>query len=346
LIFALETSCDETSTSIISPEGKILSHIIVKQSDHEKFGGVVPEIASRSHIQILQKIIPQTLFEAGMEISSINAFCSTCGPGLIGGLLVGSTVAKTMAIANNKPFYPINHLEGHALSVQINKKIDFPFLLLLITGGHTQIYYVHKIGSYKLLGTTIDDSVGETFDKVAKMLGMKYPGGPEIEKRAIQGNEKKIQFPKPLIKNNDFNFSFSGLKTAVRLKIIKEKNKNNSFTNDVCASFQNTVIEILLRKTEMAIEYVNENFPKINNLVVAGGVAANMQINKSFISLCKKHSLKLAMPPKELCGDNAAMIGWACLQRFNLGYKGDINFKPRPRWGLEELNDEILVNKI
>ena len=194
MIFAIETSCDETSSSIIDFEGKILSHIVTNQEEHQKFGGVVPEIASRAHLQILQQIIPKTFAEAEVSRSSINIYCATCGPGLIGGLLVGSTVAKTMAIASNKPFYPINHLEGHALSVQIHDNVSFPFILLLITGGHSQLYIVNKIGSYELLGTTIDDSVGECFDKVAKMLGMKYPGGKHKENKAFRGNKIELDF--------------------------------------------------------------------------------------------------------------------------------------------------------
>ena len=248
MIFAIETSCDETSTSIMDFEGKILSHIIASQQDHHKFGGVVPEIASRAHLQILQNIIPKTFKQAGIQESAINLYCATCGPGLIGGLLVGSTVAKTMAVASNKPFYPINHLEGHALSAQINDKVSFPFLLLLITGGHTQIYVVKNVGSYELLGSTIDDSVGECFDKVAKMLNMPYPGGKYIEKNSLNGNVNKFKFPRPLTKTNNLNFSFSGLKTAVKLTINKIDKINKIQQNDLCASFQQAIIDILLKK--------------------------------------------------------------------------------------------------
>jgi len=337
LIFGIETSCDETSSSIIDFEGKILSHIVINQEEHQKFGGVVPEIASRAHLQILQQIIPKTFAEAGVSRSSINIYCATCGPGLIGGLLVGSTVAKSMAIAGNKPFYPINHLEGHALSVQIHDNVTFPFILLLITGGHSQLYIVNKIGSYELLGTTIDDSVGECFDKVAKMLGMKYPGGKHIENRALGGNKNKFDLPKPLINRKDFNFSFSGLKTAVKLEVNKFDKLNNNQVEDLCASFQQTIVDILVSKTEMAINYAKNKIPNINNVVVAGGVAANKSIKKSLQILCQKNNLKLFSPPLSLCGDNAAMIAWACLQRYKLGYQGDMNFKPIPRWPLNDL---------
>ncbi len=337
MIFGIETSCDETSTSIIDFKGRILSHIITNQKDHQKFGGVVPEIASRAHLEILQDIIPKTFKEAGITNSSINIYCATCGPGLIGGLLVGSTVAKSMAAGSNKPFYPINHLEGHALSVQINNEVSFPFILLLITGGHTQLYLVKKIGSYDLLGTTIDDSVGECFDKVAKMLGMPYPGGKHIEQKAERGIKDKYNFPRPLLKNKSFDFSFSGLKTAVKIEIDKHNDLNNQNIKNLCASFQQTIIDLLISKTNFAIESTKKKIPKINNLVIAGGVAANKSIKKSFKILCKRNNFQLFYPLQTLCGDNAAMITWACLQRYKLGYKGDINFKPRPRWSLNEL---------
>ena len=337
MIFAIETSCDETSTAIVDFKGKILSHIVTNQEEHRKFGGVVPELASRAHLQILQNIIPKTIKIAGLSKESISIFCATCGPGLIGGLLVGSTVAKAMAVASNKPFYPINHLEGHALSVQINDKVSFPFLLLLISGGHTQFYLVNNVGSYKLLGSTIDDSVGECFDKVAKMINMPYPGGKYIESKSKNGNKNKFNFPKPLLKKNNLDFSFSGLKTAVKLEVNKSKKINNKFKEDLSASFQETVTNILTIKMKFAIQHCKRNYPKIKNVVVAGGVAANNSIRLSLKELCEENKLNIYYPPVSLCGDNAAMIGWACLQRFKIGYKGDINFRPRPRWSLNEI---------
>ena len=337
MIFAIETSCDETSTAIVDFKGKILSHIVTNQEEHRKFGGVVPELASRAHLQILQNIIPKTIKIAGLSKESINIFCATCGPGLIGGLLVGSTVAKAMAVASNKPFYPINHLEGHALSAQINDEVSFPFLLLLISGGHTQFYLVNNVGSYKLLGSTIDDSVGECFDKFAKMINMPYPGGKYIESKSKNGNKNKFNFPKPLLKKNNLDFSFSGLKTAVILEVNKSKKINNKFKEDLSASFQETVTNILTIKMKFAIQHCKRNYPKIKNVVVAGGVAANNSIRLSLKELCEENKLNIYYPPVSLCGDNAAMIGWACLQRFKIGYKGDINFRPRPRWSLNEM---------
>ena len=336
MIFAIETSCDETSTAILNFKGRVLSHIVVSQKDHQKFGGVVPEIASRAHLEILQRIIPKTFKVAGIKNSSIKVYCATCGPGLIGGLLVGSTIAKSMAIANKKPFYPINHLEGHALSVQINDHISFPYLLLLITGGHTQIYLVKDIFQYKLLGSTIDDSVGETFDKAAKMMGMQYPGGKNLEIKAREG-KGEIKLPRPLINSLDCNFSFSGLKTAVKLHLDKNKRPTSQFINDMCSSFQKAVIDVLIKKTENALAVTKKKNINIKNFVIAGGVAANLEIKKSFDQLCKKNELRFYSPPKKLCGDNAAMIGWACLQRYKKGFPDDINFVPRPRWNLENI---------
>ena len=222
MIFAIETSCDETSVAIINFEGKILSHIIVNQSNHHKHGGVVPEIASRAHLTILQNIIPKSLKETNINIKDIDIFCATCGPGLVGGLLVGSTMAKSLALGSKKKFYPINHLEGHLLSPEFSSKMHFPNLSLLLTGGHTQMYFVKGINNYELLGESIDDAIGETFDKVAKLLGLGYPGGPFIEKRALKGNQNIFDLPHPLEFDKSLNFSFSGIKTAVSLLVKKQ----------------------------------------------------------------------------------------------------------------------------
>ena len=227
LAFSIETSCDETSVAIVDNNGKILNQITENQLDHIKFGGVVPEIASRAHLQILQRIIPLCFKRAKLNLNNIDIFCATCGPGLIGGLLVGSTVAKSMAIGINKPFYPINHLEGHLISPTFNNKLKFPNLSILLTGGHTQIYLIKKPNDYKLLGETVDDAVGESFDKVAKLLGLKYPGGPKIEKFAQNGNINTYGLPHPLKNKKNINFSFSGIKTAVSL-IVKDQKKNYS----------------------------------------------------------------------------------------------------------------------
>lgn len=331
MIFAIETSCDETSTAILNLKGKILSHIVVNQRNHKKFGGVVPEIASRAHLQILQKIIPKSLNEAKIKISDISIFCATCGPGLIGSLLIGSTISKSMALGNNKPFFPINHLEGHLLSPLINNKMNFPYLALLLTGGHTQIYLVKKIGAYVLLGETLDDAVGETFDKVAKLLGMEYPGGPMIEKIAKKGNTNSFKLPHPLEFEKNLNFSFSGIKTAVSLIVKKQKKINLKTKYDISASFQNKIIEILKKRTVLSLEKLKKNKYKIKDITIVGGVAANNKIKETFNVLCRENKCRLSLPLIELCGDNAAMIAWACLQRYKIGVKPNLFFNADPR---------------
>jgi len=334
MIFAIETSCDETSTAILNLNGKLLSHIIVNQQNHYKFGGVVPEIASRAHLQILQTIIPKAFKETKIKIKDIDVFCATCGPGLIGGLLIGSIMAKSMAIGNNKPFYPINHLEGHLLSPLISNTINFPFLSLLLTGGHTQIYLVESIGNYKLLGETVDDAVGESFDKVAKLLGLGYPGGPLIEKKALNGNINTYKLPHPLEFQKSLNFSFSGIKTAVSL-LIKEQNYiNEKVVVDIAASFQNMIIEILKKRTILSLKKLKEKGYNIKDVVIVGGVAANKKIKKAFQELCLKNNYRFISPSQEMCGDNAAMIAWACLQQYNKNIKPDLNFKENPRWSI------------
>tara|TARA_B100001245_G_scaffold230937_1_gene211126 strand:+ start:301 stop:1323 length:1023 start_codon:yes stop_codon:yes gene_type:complete len=339
MIFAIETSCDETSVAILNFHGKLLSHIVVNQKNHHKFGGVVPEIASRAHLQILQSIIPKAFDEARIKAKDIDIFCATCGPGLIGGLLIGSTMAKSMSIGNNKPFYPINHLEGHILSPLLFNKINFPFLALLLTGGHTQIYLVEKIGNYKLLGETVDDAVGESFDKVAKLLGLGYPGGPLIEKKAVNGNVNSFKLPHPLEFKKTLSFSFSGIKTAVSL-LIKEQNKiDEKIIIDIAASFQNKIIEILKKRTILALTMLKNKGYNIKDVAIVGGVAANKIINKSFKQLCKENNCRFVFPPQDMCGDNAAMIAWACLQKYKKNIKPDLHFKEDPRWSLSKIFD-------
>ena len=334
MIFAIETSCDETSVAILSKKGKLLSHITVNQSNHNKYGGVVPELASRAHLEILQNIIPKTLKESGLKMNDIDIFCATCGPGLVGCLLVGSTFAKSLAIGMDKPFFPINHLEGHILSPQFNNKMQFPNLTFLITGGHTQIYLVKKIGSYKLLGESIDDALGESFDKVAKMLNLGYPGGPIIERKALKGNKHAFQLPHPLEYKKNLNFSFSGIKTAVSLIVKKEKIINNKFINDISASFQNKIIEILETRMLFAINSLKEKKIKIKDISVVGGVAANKSIKDAFQKNCDKFNYRLITPQIEMCGDNAAMIALACLFQYNNNKKSNLNFKVDPRWNI------------
>ena len=327
LIFAVETSCDETSLCIISDKKKILSHITYSQKVHEKFGGVIPELASRSHLQILQQISRDALKEAEIDIENIDIFCATCGPGLIGGLLVGSIFTKSLAIGLKKPFFPINHLEGHLLSPTFNNKIKYPSLSFLLTGGHTQIYLINSIDNYKLLGETMDDAIGEAFDKVAKLINMPYPGGPHIEIAAKKGNSNYFNLPHPLINSKSLNFSFSGIKTAVNLKICE----NDMFKYNIAASFQHTIAEILKTKLELSLEHLYKKNISISQVSLVGGVAANKYIYKSLNKIAIKLNCSLILPPKFMFGDNASMIGWACIQKKIIKDFSNIHFKPNPR---------------
>jgi N6-L-threonylcarbamoyladenine synthase len=281
IIFAVETSCDETSICILTKNKDILSHIIYTQSEHQKYGGVIPELASRSHLQILQKITKDALLESGLDISEIDIFSATCGPGLIGGLIVGSTFTKSLAVGLNKPFIPINHLEGHLLSSTFNNEIKYPFLSFLLTGGHTQIYLINSIDNYVLLGETLDDAIGEAFDKVAKLLSMPYPGGPEIEKIALEGNPFSFNLPEPLQKTKNLNFSFSGIKTAINLIVKKQKKIDKKFIADLSASFQYTLSKILNNKLKIAISLLNNKNIKISQIALVGGVARNNYLKES-----------------------------------------------------------------
>jgi N6-L-threonylcarbamoyladenine synthase len=340
LILGIESSCDETASSIITENEAgdpiILSNIISSQVDvHKEFGGVVPELAARSHVEKIDWIVDKAIKESGTKKDDIDAVASTAGPGLIVCLSVGLSFGKAFASSINKPFIAINHLEGHALSPKLNSKINYPYLLLLISGGHTQFLSVNGLGSYKRLGTTIDDALGEAFDKTAKLLGIEFPGGPQIEKFAIKGDPNKYELPKPIFNKGGCNLSFSGLKTAI-LKIVKNiKTDQEKF--DLAASFQKTIEEILKKKTEIAFkEFKKINNIKINNFVVAGGVAANKKIRKMLISLCEKENFNPIFPPIDLCGDNAAMIAMVGLEKFKLNKFSNLDHPAIPRWPLDE----------
>ena len=329
LVFSVETSCDETSVCIMQEDKSILSHIVYSQEIHKKHGGVVPELASRAHLEILQNITKEALKESGVKLNEINLFSATCGPGLIGGLLIGSTFTKSLSIGNGKPFIPINHLEAHVLSSFYNNKISFPHLSLLITGGHTEIYLLNNINEINLLGETVDDAAGEAFDKVAKLLGLQYPGGKEIEIRAIKGNEKKFNLPKPMINKNNSNFSFSGLKTSVNL-ISKKNQINDVFINDMAASFQKTISDIICIKIEKIIIKLIKNNIKTSSLSIVGGVANNEKIKSELFNMLEKFNMPLLQPPKYMLTDNAAMVAWACIYKYSKLTKG-LFFKPNSR---------------
>ena len=340
IILGIESSCDETAASIIS-ENKdgvplILSNIISSQENvHKEFGGVVPELAARSHIEKIDLIVEKAIKVSGEKINDIDAIASTAGPGLIVCLSVGLSFGKTLALTLNKPFIAVNHLEGHALSPKLNSNLDYPYLLLLISGGHSQYLSVQGLGKYKRLGTTIDDALGEAFDKTAKILGVDFPGGPQIEVLALKGNPIRYELPKPIFYKGGCNLSFAGLKTAV-LRISKNL-KNDQDVYDLAASFQKTVQDILYKKTRIAFEqFENSNKKKLNKFVVAGGVAANKKIREILINLCQEKDVSPIFPSKELCGDNAAMIAMVGLEKFKLKKFSNLDHKAIPRWQLDE----------
>ncbi len=340
IILGIETSCDETAASIITENEQgipvILSNIISSQVEiHKEFGGVVPELAARAHINKIDWIVQQAITQSGCKSTEIDAVASTAGPGLIVCLSIGLSFGKSFASAMNVPFISVNHLEGHALSPRLNSKLEFPYLLLLISGGHSQYLSVEDIGVYKRLGTTIDDALGEAFDKTAKLLGVEFPGGPQIEVLAAKGDANAYQLPKPIFNKGGCNLSFAGLKTAI-LKISKNiKNEQDKF--DVAASFQKTILDIMYKKTKIAFkEYEKNNNLHNKKFVVAGGVAANKNIRSMLINLCSENGYEYIFPPINLCGDNAAMIAMVGLEKFKMKKFNKLDFPAKPRWALDE----------
>jgi N6-L-threonylcarbamoyladenine synthase len=340
IILGIESSCDETAASIITQNEQgmptILSSIVSSQVDvHKEFGGVVPELAARSHMEKIDLITKKALDESGVKMEDLDAIAATAGPGLIVCLSVGLSFGKAMASSLNKPFIAVNHLEGHALSPKLNSELNYPYLLLLISGGHTQFLSVQGLGCYKRLGTTIDDALGEAFDKTAKLLGIEFPGGPKIEEYAKKGNPNKYLLPRPIFYKGGCNLSFAGLKTAV-LKISKQI-KTDQEKYNLAASFQKTIEEILYKKTKVAFkEFENLNDNTNNTFVVAGGVAANKKIRDMLKNLCKEKSFNAIFPPNNLCGDNAAMIAMVGLEKFKLKQFDELNYPAKPRWPLDE----------
>jgi N6-L-threonylcarbamoyladenine synthase len=340
LILGIESSCDETAASIIT-ENKhgnpvVLSNIISSQIEiHKKFGGVVPELAARSHINKIDWIVEKAIKESGKKIQDIDAIASTAGPGLIVCLSVGLSFGKALASSLKKPFIAVNHLEGHALSPKLNSELKYPYLVLLISGGHSQFLSVQGLGKYKRLGTTIDDALGEAFDKTAKLLGIEFPGGPQIEVLAKKGNSNRYNLPKPIFNKGGCNLSFAGLKTAI-LKITKEI-KTNKEKCDLAASFQKTIEEILYKKTRIAFgEFEKLNKKQKKTFVVAGGVAANIGIRSMLINLCEEKNYQSIFPPINFCGDNAAMIAMVGLEKFKNKQFNELDFPAKPRWPLDK----------
>lgn len=348
-VLGIETSCDETAAAIVSRDcegaAQILSNVVLSQmEDHAAFGGVVPEIAARAHLGALDGVVSASLAQAQIELGEIDAIAATGGPGLIGGLMVGLMTAKALAAAADKPFIAVNHLEGHALTARLTHNLDFPFLLLLVSGGHTQIVCVKGLGSYERWGTTLDDALGEAFDKTAKLLGLPFPGGPNVEKAAVEGDCRRFAFPVPMQGEASLNFSFSGLKTAVRQQAEKLTPLQQTDVNDICAAFQLSVSLVLADRIKGAMTRFEEDFAQIagRNVVVAGGVAANALICSGLTALCSERGWNLVAPPARLCGDNAAMIAWAGLEHFEAGDRSAMDFSPRSRWPLDETSPALI----
>jgi len=339
IILGIESSCDETAASVITENEQgipiILSNIVSSQVEvHKEFGGVVPELAARAHIEKIDWIVQKAIDESKIKIENIDAVASTAGPGLIVCLSVGLSFGKSFASAMNIPFISVNHLEGHALSPKLNSVLNYPYLLLLISGGHSQYLSVEGIGNYKRLGTTIDDALGEAFDKTAKLLGIEFPGGPQIEILAEKGDPDKYQLPKPIFHKGGCNLSFAGLKTAI-LKVSKNiKSEQDKF--DIAASFQKTILEIMKKKKKNAFTEYEKNNLNNKTFVVAGGVAANKKIRSMLINLCEENNYKSIFPPINLCGDNAAMIAMVGLEKFKLKQFNNLDFPAKPRWPLDE----------
>ncbi|MGH6828570.1 MAG: tRNA (adenosine(37)-N6)-threonylcarbamoyltransferase complex transferase subunit TsaD [Rhizomicrobium sp.] len=342
-ILGLETSCDETAAAVVRGKppgpGKILSNIVFSQDQaHAPYGGVVPEIASRAHLEILDGLILRALEEAKLSLDEMDGVAATAGPGLIGGVMVGLTSAKALALAARKPFLAVNHLAGHALTARLTDGAAFPFLLLLISGGHCQLLAVAGQDDFRLYGGTIDDAVGEAFDKTAKLLGLSYPGGPNVERLAQGGNPKAYSLPRPLAGRVTMDFSFSGLKTAVR-ELVK---RGPVDIPNACASFQAAVIDILRERTAQALDRFRADFPEVPEplLVVAGGVAANQAIGKSLTRLAQSHGFAIKVPAACYCTDNAAMIAWAGIERYAAGRRDPLDTGPKARWPLENLGGQ------
>ena len=344
-VLGLETSCDETAASVVrgSPPGpgKILSNIMFSQiAEHSPYGGVVPEIAARAHVELLDGIIERTLNEAGIGIAEIDAVAATAGPGLIGGVMVGLMTAKALALAAGKPLIAVNHLEAHALSARLALGTPFPFLLLLISGGHCQLMAAEGVGRYRLYGATIDDAIGEAFDKTAKLLGLPYPGGPQIEVQARSGNPKRFALPRPMLGRPGSDFSFSGLKTALRLIAQDQAPLSNQDRCDLAASFQAAIMDVLRDRVRAAMQQFRTKFGLSNddcNFVAAGGVASNSVIRGGLAELASEEGFALSVPPASLCTDNGAMVAWAGLERFSLGLTDQFDAPPLARWPLQNL---------
>jgi N6-L-threonylcarbamoyladenine synthase len=326
LILGLESSCDETAAALVTSDRQILAHKLAGQeAAHRPYGGVVPEIAARAHVEVMAPLVEAALAEAGVTLAEVDAIAATAGPGLIGGVMVGLVTGKALALASGKPLVAVNHLEGHGLSPRLSDPdLAFPYLLLLVSGGHCQLLLVEGVGRYRRLATTIDDAAGEAFDKTAKLLGLGFPGGPAVEKAAARGNARAVPLPRPLLGSAEPHFSFAGLKSAVA-RVVGQYS-----AEDLAASFQQAVVDCLIDRTRRALGSV-----QATALVVAGGVAANAGVRTALENLAAEHGLRFVAPPLWLCTDNAAMIAWAGAERLAAGLTDPLDFPARPRWPLD-----------
>lgn len=340
-VLGIETSCDETAAAIVSDDRTILSNVVLSQlDDHRPFGGVVPEIAARAHLEHLDSIIARARDEAGIELGALDGIAATGGPGLIGGVIVGVMTAKAIAAARDLPFIAVNHLEAHALTARLTDDVAFPYLLLLISGGHCQLLIVEGVGRHVLLGTTMDDAIGEAFDKTAKLLGLGFPGGPAVEAAARDGDPARFRLPRPLKGRAGCDFSFSGLKTAVRQAALDlGHDPTAQDAADLAAGFQAAVADVLTDRCRHALAEFTTRHPDVPPvLVAAGGVAANQTLRSALTTVSEAQGASMVAPPPALCTDNAAMVAWAGIERLRTGAPDTLDFRPRPRWPLAELH--------
>jgi N6-L-threonylcarbamoyladenine synthase len=333
-VLGIETSCDETAAAVLAEDGTVLAEAVLSQTEHASFGGVVPEIAARAHLQHLPGLVNGVLSRAGLTVSGLSGVAASTGPGLIGGLIVGSGFGKGVSVAAGLPFVAVNHLEAHALTARLTDGLAFPYLLLLVSGGHCQCVAVQGVGQYRRLGGTIDDAVGEAFDKVGKLLGQPWPGGPHVERLAAGGDPRRWPFPRPLLRRPGCDFSFSGLKTAVAQVVAKYPGgASEREAADIAASFQAAVADVMADRATHALAAM----PEAKALVVAGGVAANGAVRAALTGVAAAHGLPWVAPPLRLCGDNAVMVAWAGIERLRLGLSDALATAPRPRWPLDEM---------
>jgi N6-L-threonylcarbamoyladenine synthase len=340
IVLGIETTCDETAAAVVERRqdgrGRILSDIVLSQvDDHAAFGGVVPEIAARAHVEALDHIISRAMTEAGKSFDSLDAVAAAAGPGLVGGVIVGLTTAKAIALVSGKPLIAVNHLEAHALTVRLTDATPFPYCLFLASGGHTQVVAVRGVGDYVRLGTTLDDAIGEAFDKTAKLLGLGYPGGPQVEREAERGDPARFTLPRPMYGRSDADFSLSGLKTALRLEAERVAPLSDQDVADLCASFQQAVCDVVMDRLRSGLRLFRERCGAPNALVAAGGVAANQAIRKILHRLAFESGTMLVVPPPALCTDNGAMIAWAGAERLAYGLTDPLDTSPRARWPLD-----------